>query len=220
MKKFLFSLLAIISTNAYAAGWETITGNGNLKKETRNASGYIGVSAAGSMNIQIAYGNSNSISIEADENLLSYIETSVENGILIIKTKKGYNLKTKNKMMVDVSFTKLTVVKLSGSGNINGDGAFTNSGKTEIHISGSGNMKLGFDNFGEIETSISGSGNIDLKGRQCNNITATISGSGNIDCSEVRVNDVFAKVSGSGNIKVYTTKSIDAKVSGSGNVYY
>jgi hypothetical protein len=220
MKMLLVCLFALISTESIALGWETITGNGNLKKETRQASDYTAVSSSGSMNVHVTYGNSNTITVEADENLLPYIETSVEKGKLIIKTKKGYNLKSRQKMVVNVSLTKLTSLSLSGSGNINGDGAFSNTGKTEISISGSGNIKLGFDNISEIEASISGSGNMDLGGKNCNNITATISGSGNIDCSRVQVNDVFAKVSGSGNIKVNTTKSIDAKVSGSGNVFY
>jgi hypothetical protein len=220
MKKLLIFLFVLISAKSNAIGWETITGNGNLKTETRQASGYNAISSAGSMNVQIAYGNTSNITVEADENLLPYIETTVENGKLIIKTKKGYNLKTKHKMVVNVSLTKLTSLSLSGSGNVSGDGAFSNPGKTDISISGSGNIKLGFDNFSELNTSISGSGNIDLRGKNCNNITATISGSGNIDCSNVQVNDVFAKVSGSGNIKVNTTKSIDAKVSGSGNVFY
>ena len=220
MKKLLICLLALISTQSFAAGWETITGNGNLKKETRSASGYTGVLSAGSMNVQVAYGNSNTITVEADENLLPYIETSVEDGNLVIKTKKGYNLKSKLKLMVNVSLTKVTALKVSGSGNLTGDGAFSNSGKTDIGISGSGNIRFGFDNISELTVGIAGSGNIDLKGKNANNIAASISGSGNIDCSDVQANDVFAKVSGSGNIRVHSTKSIDAKVSGSGNVYY
>jgi hypothetical protein len=220
MKKLLICLLVLVATKSSALGWETIKGNGILKKETRQASGYTGVSSSGPMNVYVAYGTSSTITVEADENLLPYIETSVEDGKLIIKTKKGYNLKTKEKLVVNVSLTKLTSLGVSGSGNIDGDGAFSNAGKTNISVSGSGNIKLGFADISELNVSISGSGNIDLRGKQCNNITATISGSGNIDCSRVQVNDVFAKVSGSGNIKVNTSKSIDAKVSGSGNVYY
>lgn len=220
MKKLLFAAFALITASAYAQPWETVTGNGNVKKETRQASGYTAVHSQGSMNVNVSYGNSSNITIEADENLLPYIETVVEGGALTIRTKKHMNLKTKNKMVVNVSLTRLTALRLSGSGNINGDGAFTNNGRTEIKVSGSGNMKLGFDNISELDLAVSGSGNMDIDGKQCNNITATISGSGNIDCSGVPTNDVFAKVSGSGNIRVHANKSIDAKVSGSGNVYY
>jgi len=219
MKQFIFLLGTILIFSSFAP-WETITGNGVIKKETRSASGYTGISSHGSMNVQVAYGNSNNITVEADENLLPYIETAVENDKLVIRTRKGVNLKSKSKIMVYVSLTRLTSVNLSGSGNINGDGAFSNTGKTDMSVSGSGNMKLGFDALNELTVSVSGSGNVDLKGKNCNNITATVSGSGNIDCSDVKCNDVFAKVSGSGNVRVYANKSIDAKVSGSGNVFY
>jgi hypothetical protein len=220
MKKLLIALFAIISLNSFAQPWETIKGNGQLKKETREVSDFTSLLSKGSMNVQITYGNSNNIQIEADENLLPYIETKVESGKLIIQSKKNVNLKSKSKMVVYVSMTKINSLQLSGSGNIDGEGAFTNSGKTDIAISGSGNIKLKFDSFGDLDLSLSGSGNMDLKGAATNNITAAVSGSGNIECSDISSNDVDARISGSGNIKVYANKSIDAKISGSGNVFY
>jgi len=220
MKKLLIAIFALISLNSFCQPWETIKGNGQIKKETREVSDYSSLLSRGSMNVQIAYGNSNSIVVEADENLLPYIETTVEDGKLIIQSKKKVNLKSTSKMTVYVSMTKINSLHLSGSGNINGNGAFSNSGKTDIAISGSGNIKLGFDSFKDLDLSVSGSGNMDLKGKATNNITAAVSGSGNIECSDISSNDVDAKISGSGNIKVYANKSIDAKISGSGNVYY
>ncbi len=219
MKQLLFLFGAIIIFSSYAP-WETIKGNGVIKKETRSASNYTGISSHGSINVQVAYGNSSNITVEADENLLQYIETAIENDKLVIRTRKGVNLKSKSKIMVHASLTRLTSLSVSGSGNINGDGAFSNTGKTDISVSGSGNIKLGFDALNELAVSVSGSGNVDLKGKNCNNIDATVSGSGNVDCGDVRCNDVFAKVSGSGNVRVYANKSIEAKVSGSGNVFY
>ena len=219
MKKLLFALVAIVTFSSFA-NWETITGNGNIKKESRQLSGYSGISLNGSMNVEIAYGNSESISVEADENLLPYIETKVEDGILVVKAKDKVNLKSRSKLVIYASATKLTTLNVMGSGNITGTGNFTNSGKTKIGVMGSGNVNVGIDQFNETKISISGSGNVVLKGNSTNNIDANISGSGNIDCIGLSCNDVFAHVSGSGNIKVYANKSIDAKVSGSGNVYY
>lgn len=220
MKKLLIALFALTSLNSFTQPWETIKGNGVIKKETREVSTYTSLLSRGSMNVQIAYGNSNSIVAEADENLLPYIETTVEDGKLIIKSKKNVNLKSTSKMMVYVSMTKINSLQLSGSGNINGEGAFNNPGKTDIGISGSGNIKLSFGSFNDLDLSLSGSGNMDLKSTSTNNISASVSGSGNIECSDISSNDVDAKISGSGNIKVYANKSIDAKISGSGNVFY
>ncbi len=220
MKKLLITLLALGSLNSFAQKWETIKGNGQVKKETRTVSDFTSLASHGSMDVQISYGDSKSVVVEADENLLPYIETSVENGKLSIKPKKNVNLKSSSKMIVHVSMTKINSLQLSGSGNVDGEGAFTNDGKTEIALSGSGNIKLGFESFKDLELSISGSGNIDLKSNKTNNISASISGSGNIDCSSISSSDVSAKISGSGNVKVYANNSIDAKISGSGNVYY
>lgn len=220
MKRLLISLFVLISLNSFAQPWETIKGNGQIKKETREVSNYTSLTSQGSMDVQITYGNSNSVVVEGDENLLPYIETSVENSKLTIKSKKNVNLKSTSKIIVRVSMTKINSLQLSGSGNINGSGAFTSDGKTDIGVSGSGNLKLDFDSFKDLDLSVSGSGNIDLKSSETNSINAKVSGSGNIDCSSISSKDVEAKLSGSGNIKVYANNSIDAKISGSGNVYY
>ncbi len=219
MKKALFTLFTFISVCGFAQ-WEKVTGNGNMKKETREVSGFTGIALSGNMNVELSYGTSNSITVEGDENVLPYIETKVEDGVLQVRTKNKTSLNTRNKLIVYVSLTKLTVLKVSGSGNITGNGDFSNDGKTNIALSGSGNINVGMNSFNETAIAISGSGNVTLKGKSTDNIEATISGSGNIDCSDVACNDVSAHVSGSGNIKVFANKSIDAKVSGSGSIYY
>lgn len=131
MKKLLFALFAFITFRSYSQ-WQTITGNGNVKKETREVSGFTGISLSGNMNVQLAYGTSSTITVEGDESLLLYIETKVEDGNLIVKSKDKVGLKSRNKLMVYVSLTKLIALRVSGSGNISGTGDFTNDGKTNI----------------------------------------------------------------------------------------
>ena len=220
MKKLLLAALLFAGTQAIAGDWEKVEGNGNIKKETRNAAGYTAVATSGAFDVDISYGSSGTITVEADENLLPYIETVIEGNELRLKTKKGYSLKSKNKMRVTVSLTKLTGLKLSGSGNVKGDGNFGNDGTTEISISGSGDIHLGFQKFNALEVKISGSGNMKLKGKETSKISAQISGSGNIDAYDVSANEVTARVSGSGNVNVTANTSVDAVVSGSGNVNY
>ncbi len=92
MKRLLIVFFAFTSLNSPAQRWETIKGNGKVKKETRELGNYNSLASQGSIDVQIAYGNSNSVAIEADENLLPYIETLVENDKLLIKSKKNVNL--------------------------------------------------------------------------------------------------------------------------------
>ena len=220
MKKLLVAFFVLFTVNSMAQRWEKIKGNGQSKTETRQVNNFTSLASQGSMDVVIDYGTSNTITLEADENLLPYIETIVDNGKLTIKSKKGVNLNSRSKMIVHVEMTKINSLQQSGSGNMKGTGAFTGDGKTDINVSGSGNLKLGFDSFQDLDLSVSGSGNVDLKSGSTNSLSAKVTGSGNIDCSAVTSKDVDARVSGSGNIKVYASNSIDAKISGSGNVFY
>ena len=219
MKKLLILILMLAGT-VICQPWKTIKGDGNVKKETRSFADFTSLSSRGPMDVKIVYGNSNSIQVEADENLLPYIETNVENGKLIIQPKKNMNLRSRSKMVVYVSMTKINTLQLSGSGNIDGNGSFTTDNQTEIMLSGSGNIHLNSDSFKDLHFAISGSGNIVAKGGSANKVSASVSGSGNIDCSDITADDVEVKISGSGNARVNANKGRIANISGSGNVFY
>lgn len=208
------------SLSLFAQPWKTINGNGNVEKESRTISNFTSLSSRGAFNVQINYGNSGSIQLEGDENLLSHIETIVEDGKLIIKTEKNVNLEFRSKITVYVSMSKINSLEQSGSGNITGDGSFSNDGKSDIKVLGSGYVKLNSASFKDISLFISGSGKIILKNGTADNITAFVSGSGNIDCINLVCDNIEAKISGSGNIKVNAKKKINANISGSGNIYY
>lgn len=221
MKK-LMTLVAVLATLPVVAQWipwQKIEGNGRLRKENRSVGNFTAISSSGSWDVMLAYGEPGTIQVEGDEDLLEYIETKVENDKLLIRSKKSVNLKSKNKITVYVSLTRLTGVSLSGSGDIMGDGKFSNEGTTEYKVSGSGSIRLAFHKVGKAELAISGSGNIRLGG-SAGSVNVRISGSGNADCGELISDNASAHVSGSGNIKLNVNNTLDAHVSGSGNITY
>lgn len=220
MKKLFILPFMLISISLFAQPWKSIKGDGNVKKETRQVENFTSLSSHGSIDVKINYGNSNSIQIEADENLLPYIETTIENGQLNIKTKNNANLRSGSKMIVYVSMNKIDGLQTSGSGSIDGNGEFTGDNTTEIALSGSGNIHLSSGSFKKLEFQISGSGNINLKSGRADEINASISGSGNIDCSGLSADNINVKISGSGNVRVTANKSLTTNIMGSGNVYY
>lgn len=63
-------------------------------------------------------GKEGAISINADENLMEYIETEVENGHLKIQPKKGYQLRSTKKIVSTVSFETIEAISLAGFGSI------------------------------------------------------------------------------------------------------
>lgn len=220
MQKILLTLVLFTGMGVKAQLlWEKIEGNGQIKKETRNTGTYMSVSSNGFWDINLVFGESGTIVLEGDENLLPYIETIVEDGNLKIKMKQKLNIRTKNRIKVTVPLKIMTGIALSGSGNIRGEGKFYNEGKTRVWLSGSGKIDIQFQKAGSIEAGISGSGGIRLSG-MAQTVDARVSGSGNADLSKLKAEEATAHISGSGDIELNASKTIDARISGSGNVSY
>jgi len=218
MKTLSYILLFFALTSCMSTA-QSIVGNGTLKKETRAADGFAGVVSDGPFDVAIAYGEPNGVTVEADENLLPYIETVVEENILVIRVKEGRSLKAKNKITLTLSATKLNTLALNGSGNIKASGNFRNDGTTDLAIGGSGNLHVSFESFGSLNAAVNGSGDMMLSGK-ARDLSAAINGSGNIEAYGVTVDNANVAINGSGNVNITANGSINATISGSGNVNY
>lgn len=212
----LFIAILLVSSTIIAQK-NKVKGNGNITTETRTVSNFDQIKVSGSFDVTLLKGDEGTITIEASENLMEAIETDVKDGVLKIRYKSGWNIRSYKKVHITVTFEDLEGVSLSGSGSvISEDEIIAND--FELGVSGSGNMKLKLFT-GNLEASISGSGNLKLSG-ETNTFTCSISGSGNLNASELKATITTAKVSGSGNVKVNAIKEIHAKSSGSGNIIY
>ena len=214
-----FILLLFITSINYSQSFfgKKIKGNGNLITETRKTSDYDKITSAGSFNIVLIAGNEGNLTISADENLMPYILTEVNEGKLKVGFKKGYSYNTRNPINITVPFEDINSLTLSGSGNFTSEDPIK-SDMLDVKISGSGNMDLTLDTK-EMSSIISGSGDIKLNGNT-NHFNCKTSGSGNVHAYNLMANDVTALISGSGNSDVNVSNHLDAKVSGSGNINY
>ncbi len=219
MKNLIFVLVGIFLLSSCYLGWngDSITGNGNIRTETRNVKNFSGVKTSGSIDIEISPGDKYSVSVEDDENILPAIVTEVEGGTLNIHYKNNTSINDDH-AKVYVKVPSLDKIISSGSANITINGVVKNDRKIEVAVSGSGDINGGLD-APEISASIGGSGNMKLHGRT-KDFDARVSGSGNMDCRDLHSENTIIKVSGSGNAHVFASVHIEARVSGSGDIYY
>ncbi|MDI9365575.1 MAG: head GIN domain-containing protein [Flavobacterium sp.] len=219
MKTVFTALLAIISFNTFAQPWSKIEGNGNIVKDVRTLGSFTSIGSGGSWDVIISYGTDKNVIVEADENLLPKIITEIKGDKLTIRTENYVNLKSKNKIKIYVSLTKLSGISLAGSGNITGVGNFANDDKTTFSIAGSGNINLNFKSIERVGISIAGSGNVILKGKT-EALGVSIAGSGDAICNDLVAEDVKVSIAGSGNAKVNASNILKVSIVGSGDVYY
>lgn len=210
----IFALLLFAVTSCFEDF--TIRGNGVTETQVRTVAAFNKVKSSGDFEVQITKGDELEVLIDAEENILPYIGTSVTDNTLLIDIPGLHNVKNRMPMSVYITVPELMSVKQSGSGNISTD--YFSAETMEFFISGSGSISSEVD-AGVLYATISGSGSLLISG-DSGESNLTISGSGNIDNSNLIVNKCNAFISGSGNMQVKALQSINAKISGSGNIYY
>ena len=89
---FTMLITLIIFQSCFYDDSEKISGNGNVVKQDREVSSFNSINASGVFNIYFAQGDKESLVVEADENLIPYLETKVEDNTLFIDVKKHINI--------------------------------------------------------------------------------------------------------------------------------
>src|SRR5687767_1504085 len=97
---------------------ERVRGNGNVITQDRSVGSFAGVHSHGFFDVHVSSGPTQSVKIEAEDNLQEYIETSIEGNTLRIDTRDGYSLRPKRDVNVYITSPNYDMVRLSGSGDI------------------------------------------------------------------------------------------------------
>ncbi|WEK35733.1 MAG: DUF2807 domain-containing protein [Candidatus Pseudobacter hemicellulosilyticus] len=210
----LLAFSSLYLTACHFSG-DSVKGNGHVVTEDRNVPGFEGVRSSGSSDLYVSEG-AQSLKIEAEENLLPYIETEVRDGILRIGVRDNTWMRTTKDVKIYISAPTFKVIRSSGSGDIIGQSRISNPDRIEVGVAGSADINLEVD-APELESEIAGSGNVDLKG-VTRNLKAKISGSGNIRAGELQTENTEIRIAGSGDATVFASVKLDVRITGSGSV--
>ena len=211
----LVAVFAAVSCNII-----TEVGSGNIVTEERNLSTISSVCIEGSADVEAQMGDTQSVTITTDDNIVSNIDTVMENEKLIVRNKPFTMLYPTAGIKVKVILTsQLKNLCISGSGNFTW--VDTNSIQMPdltLDISGSGNMNLAHVGT-SLTTTISGSGEVTISG-SADNADLNISGSGNYNAFNYDTGASVVDLSGSGVAYVSARNTLTCTISGSGSVHY
>lgn len=219
MKKWaaLFVLTAIIGTSCHFPG-KSVKGNEQVTTENRQVSGFTGVSSHGSFDVYVSVGSPASVKIEAESNLLPYIETYIDNNNLQIDTKDEVWLRPRRTIKVYVTAPQFKEIHSSGSGDIVGQTRISDSSKLDLKVTGNGHVNLDVD-APEVVAELTGNGGIALKG-QSKSFECKLTGNGNLKAYDLMAEDTKVKILGNGDAEVYASVKLDVTVTGNGNLHY
>ena len=186
---------------------ETIEGNGNLVTKDIPVSSFELLKASGVYELKLLQGATESVKIEADENLHQYFTVRNDGKTLVIDMKgtNNKNMKLKNKLRVYVSFKKLKGLDLSMVGDVKADAALSfadldienNSvGKVELDFSAT-TLKLKNNSVGKMK----------LSGK-AENAVVKHNGVGSLDAGSLVVQTMDIDNSGVGGAEVNAAKEL------------
>ena len=133
-------LLAMAVVLLVLTGCSVVSGSGQVASETRQVSGFTGIDLSGVGEVIIEQGQSESLTIEADDNVLPVLTSEVEDSVLRLDRKPRNTVTTRNPIRYRVTLQDLTSLELSGSGSVSAENLRVNA--LRVDISGSGTIKL------------------------------------------------------------------------------
>lgn len=216
----LCALLAPLPRHAHAWPWDgdMIKGSGVSRTDSRNVSGFRGVSLGIDARVELRQGDTEGVTITGDDNIVPLVETVVEKGMLKIRwpVDKHFSL-TYRRLDVVVNLKDIDAIRLGGSGYIHA--ARLKTGKLQASLAGSGDILLDALDAESLQGSIAGSGKLKAAGRT-ETVEFTLAGSGDFVAPKLESHRVSISVQGSADAIVWATESLTATIAGSGDVRY
>ena len=199
-------------------GARTVRGSGDVVVVERPVSDFDNIELSGVGQMFIEVGNVESLRIEAEDNLMEYIETEVRGDTLNIDLKRGTNLRPTEPIRYYVTVVNLDGISVSGAGSIHIPDLKSSS--FSVHISGAGNVDIEGLTANELDVEISGVGDLSIDGGKVDQQKVEISGTGNHNTREMESAEADIRLSGLGGATVWVTDQLSVDISGAGSVKY
>jgi hypothetical protein len=202
---------------AGTANAETVNGSGRMATDDRPLAHFSAVALALPAQVEVRLGDSESVVVEADDNLLPLIETSVEKGALRIRGARD-NLELKaHALHIVVNAKQVERLSLGGSGSIAAE--VLRAPQLQFNIGGSGSIDVGRAECESAAASLGGSGNLKVAGK-AKTLNVKIGGSGAVLAGGLQASDVAVSTAGSGQTTVWAQDTLRVSSAGSGDVRY
>jgi hypothetical protein len=194
-----------------------ITGSGKVVTAIRNITeDFTAIEVEKGIDVVVEQSQSKSVTVEADDNLVGHIHTTVTNGILKITSDYGnYNNVASKK--VTVKMPEIKSLKTESGSNISSQGVLKST-DMDIEASSGSNITINVESD-HVDCKTSSGSHITVSGKALELETASSSGS-KIDAGNLLVNEVSSESSSGSATEVHPIVSLKAKASSGSSIGY
>jgi hypothetical protein len=210
------SLACGITINGWDVG--SVDGSGVVVTEERRVSGFNRIDMAGIGYLVIEFGDEEALTVEAEDNIIDRIETTVSGQKLNISFDGSYNYQPTEPIKFYLTVVELEKIEVSGLGDV--ELPEIEATEFSIEISGGGDVEIDRLDAKLLEVNISGLGNLEVDGGTVVRQYISISGGGNYKARRLESQDAEVDISGLGNATLRVSDTLDVEIGGGGNVEY
>ena len=182
--------------NETIVGNDRIAGSGRIVAQVRNVGSFVGIQVKNFARVIVTQDTVESLRIEADDNVIGLVQTSVAGGTLLVGLPEG----SYNNVTVRIHASMRNISRLESLG------AADFSAANSIHTD-------------SITCRIKGAGSITLTGTT-NYELVEIIGAGDVHNFNLTSLVCTASIAGTGSIEVHATQQLDAIITGTGTITY
>lgn len=205
-----FSIFSASSAGAF------IVGSGNIISEYRSISNFSKIDIKGAGELYVTQGDEESLKIEAEDNIITLIDSAVEDGTLHLGPK-SYAFQSRKPIKYFLIVKNLQSIQSSGETKISAEGLKSN--ELNIELEGAKLLKLNNIDVKALIVKISGDTRVEASGKAFGQ-NISVSGSGTFDGKDLQGRQGIISLSGTATIKINTSEKLDIKIYGVGEVIY
>ena len=214
--KFISIILAIsIASCTYGQYKPKVTGSGKVVTKERKAGYFNAIKVSSGIDVYLTQGSTESIKLEADDNLHEYIKTEITGNTLKIYTDA--NIRKAKAKVVYVTMKDIEEISVSSAGDVIGKNTIK-AGELELSASSAGDIKLKIE-VKKLYCDISSAGDISLEGT-ADELVADLSSAGDLKAYDLTTRIANVSTSSAGNAKITVTEKLKANTSSAGGIYY
>lgn len=195
-------------------------GSQRVVTSTRDVSDFDSLAFEGLGEVTITQGDRESLTIEAESNVVSRITTEVRGGVLHIGWRSGpfgFSVVPTKPIRYELTMRDIDSVGLVGLGSIYAGEVATD--RLTISISGGGRVVVRSLNADRLTVDLTGLGSCELTG-EVRSQEVFVPGAGDYDGSDLESEIAALTMVGLGKATVWVTEDLDITITGAGGVEY
>jgi hypothetical protein len=219
MKNLIFVLILVVS-GILIAGCAVpnpcIEGSGLVVTDSRNPGDFSRIDLVIPAELDVRQGDTPSLTIEADENILPLITTTINNGKLTIAYTRPC-VRPSQPITIQATAPEIRGLAILGSGDIRSTGTLV-ADTLDTGITGTGSIDLDVETT-TLTSTITGTGTEEIQGHAVSH-QIQIPGAGRVEALGLETRNTSINIIGSGSAEVQANTSLSIKIIGSGSVVY